>query len=216
MQYKRIVALLSALSITYGGLEARCEELAITDSRTCKVVELSSLEAKRHQLWADKVIRWSKAYQDYSIVVNKLLRTLDLYLKGSLVHSFAVDLGFNPLGDKLYEGDGRTPEGIYKVVVRKSEDSAKYPTKYHRALLLDYQNLNDTLEFSIAQRKGIIPVDVTGPGGHIEIHGDGLGEKGRDWTEGCIALTNGDMDQLFYRIREGIPIAIVKYYSRHK
>jgi murein L,D-transpeptidase YafK len=77
---------------------------------------------------------------------------------------------------------------------------------YHKALLLDYPNADDRAEFALARRRGEMPMSA-GIGGFIEIHGEG--GRGRDWTRGCVALTNADMDELFARVPIGTPVTIV-------
>ncbi len=79
-------------------------------------------------------------------------------------------------------------------------------SKYYRALLLDYPNDADRERFAAAQRRGEIPRDAR-IGGLIEIHGEG--GRGQNWTEGCVALSNRDIDDLFPRVSVGTPVTIV-------
>jgi L,D-transpeptidase catalytic domain len=137
---------------------------------------------------------------DWGIIVKKTRRELELYHKCQLLKVFPVDLGENPKGQKLYQGDMRTPEGLYRVIEKRDQGQ----TKYYLAFLLDYPNENDKNRFERALSKGLIPKDA-GIGGLIEIHGEG---KGVDWTQGCVALNNKYMEELFARIPLGTPVWI--------
>jgi hypothetical protein len=137
---------------------------------------------------------------DWGIIVKKNKRELELYQKCQLVKVFPVDLGENPKGHKLHQGDMRTPEGLYRVIEKRDRGQ----TKYYLAFMLDYPNENDKVRFEKALTRGLIPKDA-GIGGLIEIHGEG---KGVDWTEGCVALINNHMEELFSRIPLGTPVWI--------
>ena len=138
--------------------------------------------------------------EEWLIVVKKGKRRLQLYRDCRLVKTFPIDLGENPQGPKLYQGDMRTPEGLYRVIEKKDRGQ----TKYYLALLLDYPNDQDRARHESAVRKGKIPFEA-GVGGSIEIHGEGRGE---DWTHGCVALYNQDMTELFKNISPGTPVWI--------
>jgi murein L,D-transpeptidase YafK len=134
------------------------------------------------------------------VVVEKAKRTLTLYERQRVVKSYQVALGPNPVGHKQQEGDGRTPEGRYVIDFRKP-DSA-----YHRALHISYPNAEDRRR---ARRRGV------SPGGAIMIHGlpNGLGAIGKahslsDWTLGCIAVTNEEIEELWRLVKNGTPIEI--------
>jgi len=137
-----------------------------------------------------------------SVVVDKLRRQLMLYRRGRLVLNIPVELGTNGLRPKLHSGDHATPEGRYRVVVKKEG----HQTRYYKALLLDYPNDDDRRRFAAAVRSGLVPRGA-GIGGLIEIHG--RGGEGRDWTEGCVALSDEDMDLLYDRVNLGTPVTIV-------
>ncbi len=156
----------------------------------------------RWQQWRDETIAWSRRERRAAIVVSKEAHTLTLYESGVATKQYAIDLGFNWIADKLHAGDGATPEGRYRVVERK----ARGATIYYKALLLDYPNASDRVEFSRARQAGAVP-KTAGIGGLIEIHGEG--GRGRDWTQGCVALTNVDIDDLFKRVGVGTPVTIV-------
>ncbi|MFA6404156.1 MAG: L,D-transpeptidase [Salinivirgaceae bacterium] len=144
----------------------------------------------------------SKKNNSYAIVIDKFSRTCFVYNKGELKNIFDVELGKNWIGGKLYSGDQATPEGQYFIVSKK--DSRK--TKYYKALLLDYPNEDDKARFKNGKDNGTLQLSSK-IGNLIEIHGDG--GKGLDWTNGCIALQNKDIDTLFKIVEENTPVTIV-------
>lgn len=152
--------------------------------------------------WTDATIRDSRKNANYSIIIDKFSRKLTVYLKGVKRYEFSAELGKNWVGDKRVKGDNATPEGMYRVT--KKLDLNK--TKYHRALLLDYPNSGDLARFKADVASGALPKSAK-IGGLIEIHGDG--GKGVDWTEGCVALTNEEMDVVFRITKIGTPVTIV-------
>ncbi|MGD0340835.1 MAG: L,D-transpeptidase family protein [Bacteroidales bacterium] len=152
--------------------------------------------------WVDKTIADSRDSGNYSIIVDKFSRKLIVYLEGTKKYEYSAELGRNWVGDKRVKGDKATPEGMYKIAGKF--DSSK--TKYYKALLLDYPNDEDTAKFKAAIEKGILPRSAK-IGGLIEIHGNG--GKGIDWTEGCIALTDSEMDAVFKIVKVGTPVTIV-------
>jgi hypothetical protein len=150
----------------------------------------------------EEMKQWSKTNSSVSIVVDKFSRICKVYKSGKKIKEFEVELGVNWLGDKRHRGDRATPEGKYKIVAKKSGNK----TIYHKALLINFPNEEDKKQFASEKAKGNIPQSYN-IGGSIEIHGGG--GKGIDWTEGCVALVNRDMDQLFSLCSVGTPIAIV-------
>lgn len=136
-----------------------------------------------------------------AIVVDKPARRLLVYDHGKLRRQYDVALGVHPDGHKAREGDRRTPEGVYSVLAKKDRGQ----TRFHRALLIDYPNATDLALFVKAKAEGRIPRSAR-IGGLIEIHGGGTGV---DWTDGCVALENKDMEDLFRRVRVGTPILIL-------
>lgn len=152
--------------------------------------------------WTDQTIRNSKKSGGNSIIIDKFSRKLYIYQKGARKLEFNAELGKNWVGDKRVRGDHATPEGMYKV--SKKLDSRK--TKYHKALLLDYPNAEDVTRFKAEIAGGTLPASSK-IGGLIEIHGNG--GKGIDWTEGCIALTDKEMDIVFKYAVQGTPVTIV-------
>ncbi|MCX6333242.1 MAG: L,D-transpeptidase [Bacteroidia bacterium] len=152
--------------------------------------------------WADTTIAESRLNQDYSIIVDKYSRKVIVYLNGEVQFSYSVELGKNWVGDKRLRGDKATPEGMYKITRMFKSDS----TKYYKALLLDYPNDEDTAMFVAAIERGSLPRSAK-IGGMIEIHGNG--GKGSDWTAGCIALKDREMDSLFKIVKIGTPVTII-------
>ncbi len=132
------------------------------------------------------------------LVVSKLERQLLVYRSGQELRRFPVGFGFNMLSDKLFAGDKATPEGHYRVAGKNPH------SRYDRALLLDYPNAEDRKRYQEAKRRGLIPRSA-GVGSLIEIHGGG--RKGL--TNGCIALEDGDMEQLFDLVPQGTAVTIV-------
>jgi len=136
-----------------------------------------------------------------AIVVDKPTHRLLVYDDGRLRRRYKVALGIHSDGHKVREGDRRTPEGVYRVLAKKDRGQ----TRFHRALLIDYPSVQDRAIFVRAKAEGRIPKSAR-IGGLIEIHGGGTGF---DWTDGCIALENRDMDDLFQRVGVGTPIVIL-------
>ena len=134
------------------------------------------------------------------ILVEKTARRLMLFSAGRRLKEYRVALGFSPVGAKQREGDGRTPEGNHTIDFHKS-DSA-----FHRALHISYPNAAGTAR---AAEAGVAP------GGDIMIHGlpNGFSAAGlthclRDWTAGCIAVTDSEIDEIWASVSDGTPIEI--------
>jgi len=152
--------------------------------------------------WVQDTISWSAANNGTAIIVDKMRRTLLLIVDGRRVRTYAVELGINGTLTKVVAGDRATPEGKYKI----TEKRGLRQTRWHKALLLNYPNEEDLKRFKQARRRGQISRRA-GPGSLIEIHGEG--GRGEDWTDGCVALGNRDMDDLFGRVSVGTPVTIV-------
>ena len=134
------------------------------------------------------------------VVVRKAARTLELIRDGAVIARYRVSLGRHPVGPKQSLGDGRTPEGDYVI------DYHNPNSHYHRSLHISYPSTNDTEK---ARARGLEP------GGMIMIHGlsDRLSNSGRfhtfmNWTDGCIAVTNSEIEQIFDLVQDGTPIRI--------
>jgi murein L,D-transpeptidase YafK len=135
-----------------------------------------------------------------ALIVNKAKRELLVMRRGAIARSYRIALGRSPVGAKARQGDGRTPEGDYVI------DSRNAKSRFHRALHISYPGPPDRT------RAATLGID---PGGDIMIHGlprwaTLLGRAHRllDWTEGCIALTNEEIDELWDLVPDGTPIRI--------
>ena len=152
--------------------------------------------------WVEETRALSRSTGEAAIVVLKEKNRLVLLTKGVTARTYDAEVGQNALGVKQRQGDGATPEGRYRIVKKKDRGQSRY----HRALLLDYPNAADRTRFAAAQRRGEIPQGAR-IGGLIEIHGEG--GRGQNWTEGCVALSNPDMDDLYKRVGVGTRVTIV-------
>lgn len=135
-----------------------------------------------------------------TIVVYKSKHQLLVYYKGSLLKTYIIALGRHPVGAKQYEGDQKTPEGIY-YINDKNPDSG-----WHKNLGISYPNQEDIKR---AKKLG------KSPGGDIKIHGlknkrgyIGKFHRWNDWTLGCIAVTNQEIDELYHFVEIGTKIEI--------
>ncbi|MCF6206281.1 MAG: L,D-transpeptidase [Sulfurovum sp.] len=138
---------------------------------------------------------------DYIVVVKKE-RKMYLYRNGKVMSTFPVSLGKNPVGQKIKKGDNRTPEGTFWIHRKLCSP------KYYRSLCISYPRPQDV---EAAKRRGV------NPGGSITIHAqptwnaDGHADSytlANNWTQGCVAVTNSAMKQLWYAVREGVPVTI--------
>ena len=147
------------------------------------------------------------------LVVEKGARRLRLYAGGGLVRVRRVVLGFAPAGDKVKQGDGRTPEGDYRVCMKNGR------SKFYLSLGLTYPNAEDAgrglrdglitpaehKSITRALAAGRCPPWNTALGGEIFIHGGGTSG---DWTFGCVALENPEIKELFDTVPAGTPVRI--------
>ena len=129
------------------------------------------------------------------IMVFKKQRRMYLMHGRHILKTYNIGLGFAPVGDKKVEGDGKTPEGLY-YIDRRNPDS-----EFHLSLGINYPNKRDIAE---AKKLG------KNPGGDIFIHGRGRLYDAliRDWTWGCIAVTNDEIEEIYAMVRDGTPVAI--------
>jgi hypothetical protein len=135
-----------------------------------------------------------------SVLVLKAKRKLILMSAGAPIKEYRISLGGNPEGHKEQQGDSRTPEGMYSIDYRNPYSS------FHRALHISYPNATDEAN---AAARGV------NSGGLIMIHGtrNGLRMIGRfhrlvDWTDGCIAVTNKEIEEIWRLVPNGTPIEI--------
>lgn len=146
----------------------------------------------------------SSKFKSYSgppvtqIVVNKGERRMYLVSGKTVIKSYDVGLGNQPLGHKMFEGDGKTPEGMY-FINRFNPRSA-----YHLSVGISYPDEQDVARALMYGRQ---------PGGDIFIHGRGregnvLAPKRKDWTAGCIAVTDEEIEEIYAMLTTGVPVVI--------
>lgn len=158
-----------------------------------------TLTERQKQLLAQPVL--SKGIKIDKLVVYKSKREMQAYAQGKLVKTYPIALGRNPLGHKQFEGDKKTPEGVYYINDRNLNST------YYKNLGISYPNQEDK---TFAQSHG------KSAGGDIKIHGikNGYGKFVgkrhllKDWTDGCIAVTNREMDELFTAVQHNAVIDI--------
>jgi murein L,D-transpeptidase YafK len=151
-------------------------------------------------LWPEKKLDTSKKID--KILVIKHERKLIVYSNGNVLKTYKISLGKIPVGKKEYEGDKKTPEGLY-FINGKSTNS-----DFHLNIGISYPNESDKKHAEKLSRN---------PGGQIKIHGlkNGLGFIGKfhrlyDWTLGCIAVTNKEIEELYNNVSIGTEIEILE------
>lgn len=128
------------------------------------------------------------------VYLQKTERRLYLLHGNSVLKAYDIDLGTVPAGHKQVEGDGKTPEGAY-VIDRRNPNS-----RYHLSLGISYPNAADRAVAAAAGKP---------PGGDIFIHGTNRASGGRnDWTAGCIAVKDREIEDIYAMVRDGTPIFI--------
>lgn len=146
-------------------------------------------------------LEWARD-EEMFVVVHRSCRTLSVYRHGEWLRTYRhVAFGREP-GNKLYEGDRRTPDGLYRIVGRR-----EHP-RWSRFLLLDYPNLKDKEVHREAFAAGLVPPNA---GGQVGIHGTDkprFNELGVDWTFGCISLMNDDVRELYDLVPDGTMVLI--------
>ncbi|MVO17790.1 L,D-transpeptidase family protein [Parasedimentitalea huanghaiensis] len=135
-----------------------------------------------------------------SVVINKGARKMYLLHNEEVLREYKVDLGFAPSGAKTIEGDGKTPEGTY-VIDRRNPNSS-----YHLSVGISYPNSQDVAEANALGKR---------PGGEIFIHGQPNDAKARrraarvdDWTAGCIAVSNDEIEEIYSMVGNGTTITL--------
>lgn len=169
---------------------------AVASSLSLKQNELTE---RQKQLLAQPAL--SLEIKIDKLVVYKSKREMLAYSKGILVKTYPIALGRNPIGHKQFEGDKKTPEGIYYINDRNPNSA------FHKNLGVSYPNEKDKAHAKALGKSA---------GGDIKIHGmkNGLGAKIgdyhllKDWTDGCIAVTDREMDELFLAVKHNAIIDI--------
>jgi murein L,D-transpeptidase YafK len=134
------------------------------------------------------------------IIVDKSDHELVAYFRGNVVRRFNIALGFGGLAPKTRQGDGRVPEGLYRIAAHNNRSA------FYKSLRIGYPT---EAQRRAARRGGY------NPGGDIMVHGlpngqawIGAAHRMNDWTAGCIAMTNEEIDWLYARVKDGTPIGI--------
>jgi murein L,D-transpeptidase YafK len=156
--------------------------------------DLFPLEDRRPLAWASD--------EPYFVVIERRCRTVTVYRKGLWQKTYRGAVFGRAEGVKVYEGDRRTPNGLYRIQSRRVHD------RWSRFLLLDYPNATDSLANQTARASG---ATREGPGGAIGIHGSDeptLNRARVDWTLGCISLLDSDVEDLYQRVPLGTPVWI--------
>jgi murein L,D-transpeptidase YafK len=150
--------------------------------------------------WAAHTTASSSARLADRIIVEKSARTMTLMGDGKVLKTYNVALSRQPVGQKEREGDHKVPEGQYVI------DSKNSQSRFHLALHISYPNSADRER---ARKLGVKP------GGNIEIHGldskyawVGSLQRQVDWTDGCIAVTNSEIEEIWPLVRVGTPVEI--------
>jgi murein L,D-transpeptidase YafK len=134
------------------------------------------------------------------VLVLKKERALQLLSRGKIVKTYRIALGGDPIGAKTMKGDHKTPEGIYVLDFRNAH------SKFYKAIHISYPGPRDR---AAAREQGV------SPGSDVFLHGlpNGFGYLGaahrlKDWTDGCIAVTNAEIDEIWAAVEDGTPIEI--------
>ncbi len=128
------------------------------------------------------------------IEVHKADRKMFLLHDSTVLKSYDIQLGGNPVGTKHFEGDGKTPEGAYTIIMRNPGST------YHLSLRISYPNAADRAYAKAAGKE---------PGGDIFIHGQpGWTKVNGDWTVGCIAVPDEEIEEIYAMVNPGTPIHI--------
>jgi murein L,D-transpeptidase YafK len=140
------------------------------------------------------------AEQADHIIISKSERQMVLQRRGKVLKTYKVALGKKPVGPKMRQGDLRTPEGVYVI-------DGRYPqSEYHMALHISYPNAADRAR---ARQLGVAP------GGDILIHGlpadkgsIGKADPREDWTMGCVAVTDQEIEEIYHLVPNGTVVEI--------
>jgi|GEM_PF-463605 len=166
--------------------------------------KLKHLDFKNKKNVAElRLLHLARPIEVSKILVEKSKRQLHLLANDGVIRSYFISLGFSPLGHKIKEGDGKTPEGLYAI------DFKNIHSAYYLALRISYPNEKDEARAEA--------LDVS-PGGFIMIHGfpedkeervEAIKSHGKkDWTQGCMGLTDLEIEEIFSLVDEGAEIEI--------
>ncbi len=183
-------------------IQAALSHIDTADTYTTQTMQAYFANIPKWQRWVAETIAGSAQRKAAAIIVDKMGGRCQVYVAGRLKAEYSVEFGPHWIGPKKRGGDGATPEGRYYVTNKKGPGG----TRYYKALDINYPNEDDVREFREAKRKGELPRRAY-IGGLIEIHG--TGGRGANWTSGCVALRNRDMDAVFALAGVGTPVTIV-------
>jgi murein L,D-transpeptidase YafK len=143
----------------------------------------------------------------YKIIIDKSDYELQVYDEQGWLATYPIVFGSKDLGDKMKEGDRRTPTGEFKVLLKKTNK------KWGVELLLDYPTQESIAKFNLRKAQGLIPKNAK-IGNGIAIHGTRKDEEWTvdnfyNWTDGCVSVKYSDMQELYDMIPEGTPVSIV-------
>lgn len=150
----------------------------------------------------------SKSKSAYYVVIDKSDYELNVYDAQGWLVAYPVVFGNNDQGDKMMQGDRKTPEGTFTIADKRIHN------KWCRYMSLDYPTPADINKFKIIKQQGLIPVYAR-PGSGIGIHGtwphvENAVDEYQNWTEGCISMKNQHVKQLFDMITVGTRVTIQK------
>ncbi len=157
----------------------------------CVLLCLSLFAASAKTGWPPSLAAPAARADEIHVVKHK--RQMNLLRNGKVIRTYSILLGDDPYGHKRQQGDERTPEGRYSITFRNDK------SRFHLSLRVSYPNEADRAQ---ALKRGV------DPGGDIMIHGGTPPGYGRDWTDGCIALTNREIEEVWRLVPVGTPIVI--------
>ena len=155
-------------------------------------------------LSAQEIEEINKTKPVTTIEVFKQQRQLKLKHHDQIIRTYPIRLGFNPIGHKQFEGDGKTPEGTYTIDWRNPQSA------YYKSLHISYPNPND-LAYAKQRQKtagGDVMIHGTVPTPATAFPASSTYMPRKDWTLGCIAVTNADMDEIWQLVKNGTQIII--------
>jgi L,D-peptidoglycan transpeptidase YkuD (ErfK/YbiS/YcfS/YnhG family) len=176
-------------------------ELALVENSIAEYQNDAAQKIGVWRRWVNETLSQSRTAGSYAVIIDKTAHKAYLVRGGELFQTYKCEVGYNSGRQKLFAGDGSTPEGVYYVT------KAKRASKFYRALLINYPNQQDLSRLRDNKAKGVIS-RYSRAGALIEIHGEG--GKNTDWTDGCVALTNRDIEQLMQYATVGTPVTIVR------
>lgn len=186
----RIIIAISLIGIVWISCNQPNEEQVNHDLPLLSIID--SLGLNKNDVW---------------IHVDKSNYQLSILIDSQVIKTYPIVLGFNPVDDKMKEGDGCTPEGVFELI-------DLYPhAKWSKFMWIGYPNDESWKKFEANKASGLIS-ESDGIGGEVGIHGvpegmDALIDVGKNWTLGCISLKNKDVDEIYAVSQKGTKVVIV-------